>query len=279
MNLLIPGGAGYIGAMLVPKLLADGHRVTVIDTMWFGHGYLPKDNGNLTSIKGDVRDHLFCGHDAVIWLASISNNAMYGINYDLTHAVNTYVNRGNAPKFIYASSVAVADPTSDYAKDKLFCESVLAGTDAIIVRSASVCGYSIHQRLDLTVNMMTHHACRNGIVRVNGGDQMRSHVHIDDICDFYRYLLSADLKGTFTVVAENQAVKDTARLVADTVGATVITGPATDARSYTVTPAMGDFKPKKTITDAVRDLEIRFDSGYWPDSQTNEQYQNINRGI
>ena len=125
MNILVPGGCGYIGARLVPYLLADGHKVTVVDTQWFGNGDLP-DNGSLTVIKGDVRDdeayRKSCkGKDAIIWLASLSNNAMYGVNYELTHSVNTCVRYVEVPKFIYASSVAVLDASSDYAKDKLAC--------------------------------------------------------------------------------------------------------------------------------------------------------------
>jgi nucleoside-diphosphate-sugar epimerase len=78
MRCLVPGGCGYIGAMLVGWLLVDGHHVTVYDTQWFGTGHLP-DNPNLTVIKGDVRDRLAFGkacrdQEAVIYLASISNN-------------------------------------------------------------------------------------------------------------------------------------------------------------------------------------------------------------
>jgi len=87
VKILIPGGAGYIGARLIPFLLADGHKVTVLDAMWFGDGHLP-GNDNLTILKGDVRDGLPKEDwDAVIWLASISNNAMYGINYALSQYV------------------------------------------------------------------------------------------------------------------------------------------------------------------------------------------------
>src|SRR4051812_34457103 len=79
MKVLVPGGCGYIGAMLCPHLLADGHIVTAYDTQWFGHGWLPADNENMKVVKGDIRDikafKKACeGQDAVIYLAGLTNN-------------------------------------------------------------------------------------------------------------------------------------------------------------------------------------------------------------
>ena len=276
-----------MGARLVPFLLADGHKVTVLDTQWFGHGDMP-DNGSLKVINGDVRDEdaylKACeDKDAVIWLASLSNNEMYGIDYDLTHAVNTCVRHAPVAKFIYASSVAVLDPTSDYAKDKLACEKMLEGTGAIIVRAASACGYSAHQRFDLTINKMTHDACRTGRIVVNGGEQERSHVHLDDLCNFYRMALKTGVNGeTYTVWALNAKIGWTAQQVADICGVSIVVKGRSDNRSYSVD---GDsarsigWAPKKAVWDAVRDLKWRFEAGYWPDSQTNPIYQNMADGL
>ena len=291
MTVFIPGGCGYIGAMLVPFLLADGHKVTVLDTMWFGSGHLP-DNPNLTIIKGDIRDKAVLkdastGCDAVIWLASVSNNAMYAVNGNVTHEVNTSVAYIPCDKFIYASSAAVCDPTSDYTKDKLACEAALKDTGAIIVRAASVCGYSPHMRFDLTLNKMAHDAYRKGIIKVNGGDQVRFHVHMKDLCEFYRLALTKAVAGeTYTVFNVGLTIKNAADVVVDVFEkygryVRVEMLPATDNRSWPPEQFIGDSmrsigaENKKAVWDGVREIIDKLDAGYWLDSETNAIYQNI----
>lgn len=309
-----------MGAMLVPFLLADGHKVTVYDTLFFGDGCLPKDNGNLTIIKGDVRDveawTKACeDQEACIYLASISRELMCQNNPDLAHAVNVeafspvvqIAQRQGIKRFIYASSVAVYGSSDHDAKEsepllpmtarqpiygrgKVACEKVLMDYDSnkfcwTVTRSASVCGYSTRQRLDITVNRMVHDACRLGKITVEGGEQKRSHVHIRDLCDFYRLLLQTGIhtiKGqVFNVVAQNQKVIDSAEMVARVCGdlGMITVVPRVDDRSYTVDGSKArevlGFHPQRSIEEAVRDLKVRFDAGYWPDSLTNPIYQNM----
>lgn len=314
MNVLVAGGAGYIGAVLVPRLLADGHRVTVYDTMWFGNGHLP-DNGNLTVIKGDVRSvrdmNAACeGQEAVICLASISAEEMCQRNRTLARTVNIggtmsvalSAKEAGVKRFIYASSVAAyasGDKASTEADDMrpttIYGECKVEGElrvlkqhpEAVIVRSASVCGYSPHQRFDLTVNMMVHDAVRKGVITVNGGAQKRSHIHIQDVCEFYKLLLDAPKEKiagqVFNVVAENATVAETARLVANEIGARIVTQPRSDERSYTVDGTKArevlGFVPRRTVRQAVIDLKARFDSGYWKDSLSNQVYQNLADGL
>jgi nucleoside-diphosphate-sugar epimerase len=303
--------------MLVPWLLADGHEVTVYDRQWFGHGYLP-DNPTLKVIKADVRNtrdirDACVGQDAVIYLASLSNNAMCerepklhdAVNCDAVPAALFAARIAGVKRFIYASSVAAygsteepafesqpLDPTTPYGCGKASSEgwTWLNNSDdftTAVTRSASVCGYSPHQRLDLTVNMMVHDAMRKGVIRVNGGQQKRCHIHIHDICRAYRMLLDAPKEKiagqAFNFVAENAAVLDTAKLVAEETGAKLEIGPATDDRSYTVDGTKArevlGFIPLRTVRQAVRDLQARFDSGYWTDSLTNPVYQNMAEGL
>ena len=316
MNVLVPGGCGYIGAMLVPFLLADGHKVTVFDIQFFGHGHLP-DNGSLKVIKGDVRDirgirDACVGQDAAIWLASLSNNDMCirepalhdRINKDAV-AIGAFAARtAGVKRFIYASSVAAygssdtdaeetqpLEPSTPYGDGKEFGERWARQYNAddftcVVTRSASVCGYSPHQRFDLTVNMMAHNAIRYGRIRVNGGQQKRSHIHIRDICRAYQELLTApadDVAGqAFNFVADNQTVHETAQIVAEETGADIDLYPATDDRSYSVSGAKArdvlGFVPRYTVRQAVRDLKVWFAEGLWKDT-TALHYWNMAEGL
>ena len=312
--MLVPGGCGYIGAWLIPHLLAQGHKVTAFDTQWFGHGFLP-DNDSLRIIKADVRSvsdmNAACeGQDAVICLASISAEAMCQKNPTLARTVNTggmssvalSAAKAGVKRFIFASSVAAygssskdAVETDELRPSTIYGEGKKDGEEkvrkafpsATIVRAASVCGYSPHQRFDLTVNRMVHDAVRKGIITVNGGDQKRSHVHMKDICDFYIQLLREPLKKiegeTFNVVAENMSVRETADCVGEYIACAVIYKPHTDDRSYTVDGSKAaqvlGFRPRRTVKDAVRDLKVKFDCGYWPDSTSNQIYMNLADGI
>ena len=313
MKILIPGGAGYIGSWIVPHLLAEGHHVTVLDTMYFGDGALP-DNGHLSVLRSDVRDQdkfaEACeGQDVIIYLAGITNNTMCERAPELAQSINIDAigpcilksRLAGIKRFIYASSVAVygsseedakedapLEPTTLYANGKKAAEEILLSHQSkdfsvTIVRCASVCGYSTHQRLDTTINMMAHHAHRSRLIKVAGGAQKRSHISIKDITRLYKRLLdmpSDKTAGIFNAVSENQRVKETAMLVARVMGHTAIeVGPRTDDRTYSVdgTKAMRllDFDPAHAIESAIRDLKIRFESGYWPDSLANPRYLNL----
>ena len=89
-KVLVTGGAGYCGARLVPQMLARGYKVTVFDIMFFGNQFLPRDNPNLRIIDGDIRDAAkfaaaVAGHDAVVNLACISNDASFELDEDALH--------------------------------------------------------------------------------------------------------------------------------------------------------------------------------------------------
>ena len=91
-KIFITGGAGYVGAVLTPYLLAKGHKVTVFDLMMFGENVL-KENSNLKIIKGDIRNtellnKVLPGHDVVIHLACISNDPSFELNPTLGKSIN-----------------------------------------------------------------------------------------------------------------------------------------------------------------------------------------------
>ena len=156
------------------------------------------------------------GCDAVIHLACISNDPSFELNPDLGKSINydsffdlVDLSKDNGVRrFVFASSSSVygiqdtanvteelaVRPLTDYSKYKAMCEEVLLGKKEpgffpLIVRPATVCGYSVRQRLDLVVNILTNHAVNNGRILVFGGTQKRPNIHIDDLVDLYIRLL------------------------------------------------------------------------------------------
>ena len=252
-NVLVTGGAGYVGSLLVPQLLERGYNVTVYDIMYFGDHFLPKQNPALRVIEGDIRDttklaKAFQGQDAVISLACISNDASFELDERLSTSVNMdafepmviAAKRAGVKRFIYASSSSVygvsdkPDVTEDhplvpltlYNKYKGLCEPLLFKHQSpefvcVTIRPATVCGYAPRQRLDLSVNILTNHAINNGKITVFGGTQLRPNLHIQDMCDLYELLLEipdAKIAGeTFNAGYQNMSIMDIARTVRDVV--------------------------------------------------------------
>ena len=273
-TVLVTGGAGYVGSALIPKLLAEGHTVRVIDLYLFGDDVLGASHGhpNLTEIKGDLRDQATVaralqGCDAVIHLACISNDPSFELNPELGKSINydafvslvDLAKDAGVTRFVYASSSSVyglsdepnvteqvaLKPLTDYSKYKALCEDVLhakrvPGFTTLILRPATVCGYAPRLRLDLTVNILTNHAVNNGVIRVFGGGQMRPNIHIDDMTDLYveslRWPAETIDGGVYNAGYQNFRVSEIADMVRNVVGLNVEvrTEPTEDNRSYHV---------------------------------------------
>lgn len=246
-NVLITGGAGYVGHVLTPRLLSRGHKVTVYDTLYFGCR-LPNDP-NLTVIQGDVRDtaklaKTFEGQDTVLHLACISNDASFELDENLSKTINfdcfepmvVAAKKAGVKRFVYASSSSVygvsdsPDVTEDhplvpltlYNKFKGLCEPLLWKHKAdnftcVTIRPATVCGYSPRTRLDLSVNILTNHAINKGTITVFGGSQMRPNLHVEDMVDAYEVMLDAPhekIQGeVFNIGYENHSIADIALMV------------------------------------------------------------------
>lgn len=252
----VTGGAGYVGAVLVPKLLEAGHRVRVLDLFIYGEDVLDavRGNPNLELVRGDLRDadllrETIPGSDSVIHLACISNDPSCeldpelakSINYDAFRPLVEVSRDAGVRRFIYASSSSVygireeenvteelsLEPLTDYSTYKALCEEILLEYQTpdfttVTVRPATVCGYSPRLRLDLTVNILTNHAVNRGGITVFGGSQRRPNIHIDDITDLYVDLLRRPDEQVAGAVwnagYENHTVMQIAEIVRDVVG-------------------------------------------------------------
>lgn len=268
-NIFITGGAGYVGAILVPKLLAKGYKVTVLDLMIYGQEVLPK-HANLKSIKGDIRDQkilqeILPGHDAVIHLACISNDPSFELNPTLGKSINLDAfeplvkisKDSGVQRFIYASSSSVygikeesnvhegmkLEPLTDYSLFKAQCEEILEkyrsnDFTTLTIRPATVCGYSPRLRLDLTVNILTNLAVNKGEITVFGGEQKRPNIHIEDMTDLYCMLLELPKEKIagkiWNAGYENHKVREIAQMVKNVIGekVNIITTSTNDNRSY-----------------------------------------------
>lgn len=273
-TVLVTGGAGYVGSVLVPKLLAEGHAVRVLDTYYFGTESLSAVRGhpNLTEIPGDLRDRAtvdraLTGCTAVIHLACISNDPSFeldpslgkSINYDAFLPLVQLAKKHGVQRFIYASSSSVygikdeenvtedlpLKPLTDYSKYKALCEEVLdrqrePGFTTLTLRPATVCGYSPRLRLDLSVNILTNLAYHKREITVFGGEQRRPNLHIQDMADLYVQTLqwpAEQIDGkVYNAGWQNLKIRDIAELVKAEVGddVRIVTSPTNDLRSYHV---------------------------------------------
>ena len=316
------GGAGYVGCVLVPKLLDGGHSVVVYDLMLFGdEGLTP--HPQLQVVRGDLRDtpcfsNAVQGCDSVIHLACISNDPSFeldpglsrSINYDCFEPMVAAAKDAGVRRFIYASTSSVYGvsddpnvteehplvPLTDYNKYKGLCEPLLLKYQSpdfttVILRPATICGYSPRTRLDLSVNILTNHAVNRGVITVFGGEQKRPNLHIDDVADVYKLLLELPdhmVAGeVFNAAYQNHTIRELAEIVKKVVEEEVTargpirieTTPSNDRRSYHVSSKKIKEKlgyvPKRTIEDAVRDLCQAFNAGKLPDSLTDDRYINV----
>jgi nucleoside-diphosphate-sugar epimerase len=321
-KVLVTGGGGYKGCILVPKLLKAGYFVVVYDLMLFGDKGLPK-HPNLSVVKGDIRDitsysKALKGCESVIHMACISNDPSFDLDPSLSRTINyecfepmvVVSKKAGIKRFIYVSTSSVYGvsdapevaedhpfvPLTDYNKYKGMCEPLLVkhqspGFVTVIIRPATVCGYSPRMRFDLTVNILTNLAVHKGVITVFGGTQKRPNVHIEDITDLYLNLLETPAElingEAFNAGYENHTVAQLAEFVRIVVQdeyperapIKVDTSVSNDNRSYHVSSQkiaekIG-WRPRRTIEDAVRDLCKAFKEGKFPDSMTNENYVNV----
>jgi len=317
-KILVIGGAGYVGSQLVLELLKKNYQVTVYDLMIYGNVFKEKLD-NLSLVKGDVRDlnklkDIVSLNDSIIHLACISNDPSFELNPKLGHEINyscfeplIKISKDlGIKRFIYASSSSVygvkeekevnekskLEPLTDYSRFKAQCEEVLLKYSdnnfiATILRPATVCGFSIRQRLDLVVNILTNIGYHKKQIKILGGNQLRPNIHIDDMVGAYLHVLETDIQliknEIFNVGFENYTVENLAKMVKKNIGEEVklLYEKTNDNRSYhisskKISEKLG-FLPKKNIDDAIKDLIFAFENKILINTLENENFYNIKK--
>jgi nucleoside-diphosphate-sugar epimerase/succinate dehydrogenase hydrophobic anchor subunit len=215
-TVLVVGGAGYIGSIVVTKLLERGKRVRLLDSLLYGRQAIEPvlHHPNLEFIKGDCRNiqdvvNAMRGVRSVIHLAAIvgdpacaayDENA-FQINFAATRMMLEVAQGYGVERFLFASSCSVygasdslmdenseTAPISVYAETKLHSERVLleaqsATLHPTILRFATVFGIAPRPRFDLVVNLLTAKAIRDGVITIYNGEQWRPFIHVRDVAE------------------------------------------------------------------------------------------------
>lgn len=290
MNVLVVGGAGYVGGALTDLLASTGHRVRVYDALLYEEAY----RKSIDFVRGDVRDvarlrpHLAWA-DVVVWLAALVGDGACELDPETTVAVNQDAVRGLVREFkkriVFTSTCSVygaqaeeldetspTKPLSAYASTKLAAERYLVDADAVIFRLGTLFGVGdafSRVRLDLVLNTLTVRAHQRGRIEVAGGDQFRPLLHVRDVA---KAILAAidhsEVRGVFNLHRQNVRILDLAHQVRchfpDVALEVRPQVEGSDRRDYRVSSRRAEvalgFRPTGTIDQAIDELRALLDA-------------------
>jgi len=293
-TVLVIGGAGYLGSILCRNLLDEGYSVKILDNFMKGDSGLVK---GYKLIRGDIRNisdivEAIKGVDAVIHLAGIVGDPACAadventleVNYLSTKSIIEICKYFQINRFIFASTCSVygkndrkkltenspLNPVSLYAQTKIKCEeSILDSIDnnfsPVILRMATLYGYSPNMRYDLAVNSMAQKAFKENKIEVFGGEQWRPWLHLEDAAKAYIICLKSPLekiKGEiFNVLSENKKLIDVGKIIKSVFKKSelIVNKNIFDERNYNVSfdkiKNKLKYKPKKKLADGVKEMK------------------------
>jgi len=283
MNILVVGGAGYVGGAVTDRLLQTRHSVRIYDSLLYEEEYRKP----VELIVGDVRDTAHLGShlrwaDVVVWLAAIVGDGACAADPDLTVEINERSVAWLAANFdrriifmstcsVYGANDGLLDeestlkPLSLYALTKLNAEKELAQTPAMVFRLGTLFGvgdtYS-RIRLDLVVNTLTARALLYGRISVFGGNQYRPLLHVCDVADAIVRNLETTHTGVFNLHAVNLRISDLAEEIRTHIPTVTIRRTEVkfqDNRNYRVASdkivgACG-FRPVRTVSQGIQEVK------------------------
>ena len=301
-NVLVVGGAGYIGGSLTDQAREAGHDVRVFDVLLYEDHYL-KD---VDFVRGNILDrHALEPHlewaDAVVWLAAMVGDGACALDQDLTRAINVgsveWLASNFAGRIAFMSTCSVygaqdellteespVNPLSLYAQTKLEAERALRDADAIVFRLGTIYGLSdtySRIRMDLVLNLLTVKAVLYGRVSVFGGDQFRPLLHVRDVAGAVTATLFSEHRGILNLHSENVTIRELAERIQEllpNVEAEFTDVAFQDLRNYRVSSdkareAFG-FAPRLTIEDGIREIAAVVTSGRVRDTSM-PRYSNL----
>jgi nucleoside-diphosphate-sugar epimerase len=297
MKILVAGGAGYIGSVMIPKLLDRGYRVDVIDLFWFGN-HLPGEVGVVEKDIFALDEKDLAGYDQVVFLGGLSNDPMAefspSLNFISNAAAPAYLGyiakRAGVKRLVYAGSCSVYgytvnelyDEDSPAVSSYPYGISKLQGEQAVMqmaddsfsvicFRQGTVSGYSPRMRLDLIVNTMFKCALQDGTITVNNPAIWRPILSIQDAASAYIRAVEANesISGIFNIASGNYTVGEVADLVKLGVEEAFDREVKLDIRSiqdyrnYKVTVDRArkvlSFKPRHDVESIIRELAVNHD--------------------
>jgi len=293
MNVLVTGGSGYLGSVMVPKLIEKGFKVKVLDSLIYGN-FLTQKGKNFELIKGDVRNYNLLlkatkDADAVIHLAGIIGDSAASLDKELTINVNYLATRQLAEmcseeslKLIFSSTCSVYGtrpdeiiteksqiaPLSLYAMSKLVAEEAITKRckDHVILRLGTLFGLSPRMRFDLVINKFIAQALQEEKITVYGGNQRRPFVHVQDVSDVFVKALSGDANGIYNVGGTNYKILSAAEIIKQKVGCKIsVLNDLKDPRDYAVDSILAEktfgLKNTKNIEFAVDEIKDAYAKG------------------
>jgi len=302
MNILVVGGAGYVGGGIVDKL-QEKHQVTVYDSLIYENEF----RKNVSFIYGDIRDYsklnkILKNYDAVVWLAALVGDGACSLNPTLTYEINSESVKNLVSNFkgkiIFFSTCSVygaqegvlseeseVNPLSEYAKSKLVAEDILSNSDAIIFRLGTLFGIGdefSRIRLDLVVNVLVTKALIDRKMSVFGGEQWRPLLHVKDVANVVNHTIESSLKGIYNLHYKNFKISEIADIIKDKISnVEIVTTPLPfqDARNYQVSSEklklVSNFEAEVSLEKGIDEVFNLISSGRIKDIN-NPRYSNHN---
>lgn len=281
-NVLIVGGAGYVGGAVTDALKDSAHNIKVYDSLVYEDRYM-KD---VPFVRGDVRDREKLQKelnwaDTVIWLAAVVGDGACALNPQQTIEVNEksagWLCEHFDGRIVFTSTCSVygigkgiltedspVNPLSLYAGTKLYAERFLSKRDALIFRLGTLFGISdrfSRIRFDLVVNILTMRAVLEKHLTVFGGEQCRPLLHVRDIGRMIEKSVDLDVTGIFNLHQSNLKIIDLAHKIKAKVSDCEITITPTkfeDTRNYKVSSDKAKkilgFSPQLTVDDGISEI-------------------------